>query len=100
MDSKKSKKIRSSQRQRFSMRFVIAAGISAAFIALVFVLYFQFFQNEVTKAKNTETLTPEHLPVDFNIESTVIVNTDTLTRNGSSYKVARPLSQTPPAPVQ
>lgn len=100
MDSRKSNKIRSTQRQRFSMRFIITAGISVTVIAVVFVLYFQFFQNEVTKAKNTETLTPEQLPVDFNIESTVIINIDTLNRQGSRYKVAQPLSKTPSAPVQ
>ena len=82
------------------MRFILAAGISAAIIALVFVIYFQFFQNEITRAKNIESLTPENMPVDLNILEKAVENTDTLMRNGTRYKVAQPLSQTPVAPVQ
>ena len=82
------------------MRFILAAGISVAIIAIVFVIYFQFFQNEITRAKNIESLTPENLPVDLNITEKIIENTDTLMRNGARYKVAKPLSQTPAAPVQ
>lgn len=82
------------------MRLILAAGISAAIIAIVFVIYFQFFQNEITRAKNIESITPENMPVDLNITDLVIESTDTLMRNGNRYKVAKPLSQTPAAPVQ
>ena len=79
---------------------LVAAGISMAAITIILVIYFQFFKNEVTRAKTTETLTPETLPVDFNIETPLIENTDTLMRNGNRFKVAQPLSQTPSAPVK
>lgn len=100
MDSKKLKKIRTAQRQKFSMRLVIAAGISMAILSIVFIIYFQFFQNDLIKAKNTESLTLDHLPVDLNVESQIKENSDTLSRNGMRYKIAKPLSQTPVAPVQ
>jgi len=100
MDPRKSKRIRPAQRQRISMRLLVAAGISAAAITIVFVIYFQFFRNEVTKAKTTEILTPDNLPVDLNVEFRSSQDSDTLVRNGNRYKIAQPLSNTPTAPVQ
>ena len=100
MDPRKPKRIRPAQKQKISMRMIVAAGISAVALTVVLVIYFQFFRNEVTRAKTTEILTQETLPVDFNIETRIIQNNDTLTRNGNRYKVAKPLSQTPAAPVK
>ncbi len=100
MNKRKEKKIRPAQRQKFSMRLILAAGISAAVITIVFVIYFQFFQNDIVKAKNTEILTQENLPATLNVEFKAVVNSDTLIRNGNRYKTALPLSQTPMLPVE
>jgi hypothetical protein len=88
MEPRKAKKIRPAQRQRISMKLILATGVSVLLITLVLVIYFQFMQNEVSNAKNVKTLTPEQLPVDMVVD-------DTLNRNGSRYKVAKPLTQTP-----
>ena len=93
MDSRKSKKTRVSQRQRISIRWVVAAGISVLLVTIVLVIYFQFSQNEVTKANNVDSLTIDHLPVDFVIENQVNTNSDTLRSNGVRYKIAKPLKQ-------
>ena len=93
MDSRKSKKTRVSQRQRISLRWVVAAGISVLLVTVVLVIYFQFSQNEVSKANNVDSLTIDHLPVDLIIENQVTKNTDTLMRNGVRYKIAKPLKQ-------
>lgn len=100
MNKRKDKRIRSAQRQKFSMRFMVAAGISAAAITLVFVIYFQFFQNEVIKAINTEVLTQDNLPVTLDVKIMATENSDTLDNNGSRFKTALPLSQTPILPAE
>lgn len=100
MNKRKDKRIRSAQRQKFSMRFMVAAGISAAAITLVFVIYFQFFQNEVIKAINTEVLTQDNLPVTLDVKIMATENSDTLDHNGSRFKTALPLSQTPILPAE
>jgi len=93
MNSRKSNKTRVSQRQRISLRLVIAAGISVLLVTVVLIIYFQFTQNEVSKANNTSSLTIDHLPVDFVIENQVTRSTDTLIRNGVRYKIAKLLKQ-------
>jgi len=93
MDSRKSKKTRASQRQRISIRLVVAAGISVLLVTVVLIIYFQFSQNEVSKANNVNSLTIDHLPVDFVIENQVNNTTDTLRNNGVRYKIAKPLNQ-------
>ncbi len=100
MNKRKEKRIRPAQRQKFSMRLILAAGISAAVVTIVFVIYFQFFQNDIVKAKNTEILTPANLPAALNIEFKALVNSDTLEHNGNRYKNALPLSLTPILPAE
>jgi len=92
MKSGKSGRSRPSQRQRNTMKWVFAAGISISLATIVLIIYFQFFQKEVSRAKNVETLTAGSLPVDLVIEQQVITNSDTLMRNGVRYKIAKPLN--------
>jgi hypothetical protein len=97
MNNKGPKKIRQSQRQRLSYRFVIATGIAASAIALVLVIYFQFFRNEIIKAENPLILTEGELPTELIIENPVIQEPDTNMREGVRFKIAKPLPTTQPA---
>jgi len=94
MESRKGNKFRPALRQRISLRIVLVTGISILTVTVLLVIYFQFSQNEVSKAKNVPDLTGTTLPVEMVIGEKVTLSADTLSRNGIRYKVARPLTQT------
>lgn len=93
MNSRGSKKIKQSQRQRMSYRLIVATGIALSSIALVLVIYFQFFNNEIIKAEKPVILTQDQLPVDLEVAEIAIIPADTNVRDGVRYKVAKPLQE-------
>ena len=95
MSTRKHNKQKQSLRLRLSTRIVIAAGISITAIAIGIFFYLQFTNTESIKAENPILLTRDALPVDMKIDKMVTVNIDTASRNGSNYKIAKPLSLTP-----
>ncbi len=84
-----------SQRQRMTVRLVVAVGISFFAIATGIFLYLQLTNSESSKADNTTLINRENLPVDMVIDQMVVNTVDTIERNGNRCKVAKPLSLTP-----
>ena len=87
------KKIRNVQRLRLTTRKAIAIGISVSLLTIMLIVYFQIFKNDTIKAESPEILTQDELPVQMHIESPVIMESDTFSRNGVRYKIAKPLPQ-------
>ncbi len=95
MEPGKPRKIKTALRQRLSYRLILATGLSVALITAVLIIYFQFFRNEVTNAKSIPVLTNGTMPVDMVVTQNIVVNSDTLSNNGSRYRIAKPLKNTP-----
>jgi len=95
MNPKKSNKQKNSQRQRFTLRMTIIAGISLATVAAGIFFYIQITKTETTKAEGGQVITQDQLPVEMVVDQMVIAMPDTNNRNGARYKVAKPLSLTP-----
>ena len=93
MEPGKSRKFKTRLRQRLSYKLLLATGVSAALITAVLVIYFQFFQNEVTKAKTLPVQAGGPLPTEMIVAERLIVNTDTLSMKGNRYKIAKPLKR-------
>ena len=98
MGTRQPGRLRPSQRQRFSRRLLLAAGLSAFAFALGTVIYLQFHNPEQIKANKAPDLTSGTLPVAFDIEEAVTLPADTNQRNGIPVKNPRPLSETPVYP--
>lgn len=64
--------IKISPRQRFKLRYVIAAG-SAVVLTLLLILYFNLTKNEVMKAKENEAESISDLPSSFHVEQPLIM---------------------------
>lgn len=95
MNPRKTNKQKNSLRQRVTLRIAVIAGFSLAAVAAGILFYFQITKTESIKAEDGIVLTSEQLPVDLVVDQMVIISTDTNTRKGTRYKVAKPLSLTP-----
>ena len=93
MEPRKPGKFRLKLKQRLTYRLLIATGVSAVMITAVLVIYFQFFQNEVTKAKSLQVQVGGALPVEMVVTEKIVINTDTCSLNGNRYKIAKPINR-------
>lgn len=84
---KRKKSIKITQRQKFKLRFVIAAG-SIGLLTVLLILYFNLTRNEVMKAKEKEGESISDLPSSFEIEQPLIMTQQPEMR-GVCYKSVR-----------
>lgn len=86
-------KNRTRQRQRIRIRVVVAVASVATMLSTMLILYFQLYKKEEAFA-NEEIFTEDALPTNSTLENPMVIQPDTNSRNGVSFKVAKAIPKT------